>query len=129
MIHVAVGIVLNVAGEILVAERASHKHQGGMWEFPGGKVEPGETTYDALQRELAEEINIQVTKATEWMKFPYEYADKKLLLDTWIVTAFEGEAHGREGQAIRWVAPDQLFTLQIPDANIVIIKKLLEFLD
>ncbi len=62
------------------------------------------------------------------MQFPYEYSDKKLLLDTWIVKAFEGEAHGREGQAIRWVAPTQLLSLNIPDANIVIIQKLLEHL-
>lgn len=128
MIHVAVGIVLNKQQQVLVAERAAHKHQGGMWEFPGGKVEPGESVFDALKRELEEEINIHVTQATEWMKFPYEYSDKKLLLDAWIITEFEGEAHGKEGQAIRWVAPTEISSLKIPDGNILIVEKLLEYL-
>lgn len=128
MIHVAVGIVLNKQGEILLAERAQHKYQGGMWEFPGGKVEEGETVLAALARELQEEINIHIVKAIPLLQYPYQYSDKRLLLDTWLITDYEGEAQGQEGQPILWVTPDQLATMEIPEGNVVIVKTLLEYL-
>ncbi len=108
-------------GEILIAERAAHKHQGGCWEFPGGKVEAGENAFFALQRELKEELDIEIVHAEPWLKIPYQYSDQSVLLDTWIVKEFTGEARGMEGQPIRWVEPLELNQLKFPDANEMLI--------
>lgn len=124
MIHVAVGIIFNDKNEILVAERQKNKHQGGTWEFPGGKIEKNETVFAALTRELHEEIGISVVAAEAWQQFPYEYADKQILLDVWLVKNFLGLAIGKEGQSIRWVSLPDLLHLNIPDANRVIVAEL-----
>ena len=124
MIHVVVGLVFNAQGEILVAERESQKFQGGRWEFPGGKVEANEEPRAALIRELNEEIGIDVIHAEPWEKFQHEYTDRTILLDVWKVRAFNGMAHGKEGQAVKWVSLAALSTLNIPDANREIINKL-----
>lgn len=125
MLHVAVGIIINAKDEILVAQRAAHKHQGGCWEFPGGKVEDGESVFTALQRELKEELDIHILDATPLLKIPYQYPDKTVLLDTWVIKNFKGEARGIEGQPIRWVLRSKLQQLSFPDANRLIIEKLL----
>lgn len=124
MIHVVVGIVVNVQNEILVAERQSQKFQGGRWEFPGGKVEQGETPLQALQRELHEEIDIQVISAEPWQQLQHTFPDKVILLDVWQVTQFEGNPHGKEGQMIQWISIDQLSEINIPDANLPIVKSI-----
>ncbi len=127
MLHVVVGVVINSQGEILISERAKHKHQGGMWEFPGGKVEAEETAFIALQRELKEELDIEVVNAEPLLQIPYHYSDKSILLDTWVVKNFLGEVRGKEQQPIRWVLPSMLTQIKFPDANKLIIKKLLSF--
>ncbi len=124
MIHVVVGLVFNAQGDILVAQREAHKFQGGRWEFPGGKVEPEETAFAALQRELHEEIGIEVVNASAWHQFKHEYPERAILLDVWRVTEFTGTAHSKEGQEVRWVSLQELPTLSIPDANWDIINKL-----
>lgn len=124
MIHVVVGILSNSQNEVLVAKRAQHKFQGGRWEFPGGKVELDETPLIALQRELHEEIGIKVISATPLEQFKHAYPDKIILLDVWRIDTFEGEPHGKEGQSIRWVHPEELNNLEIPDANWEIVRKL-----
>lgn len=124
MIHVVVGLVFNSQGEILVAERELQKFQGGRWEFPGGKVEANENPLDALRRELHEEIGIEVIHADPWEQFQHEYTDRTILLDVWKVRDFKGTAHGKEGQAVKWVSLASLSTLNIPDANREIVDKL-----
>jgi len=115
--HVAVGVIINPAGEILLAQRPDHLHQGGLWEFPGGKLEAGETVLQALARELREEVAITLQQAQPLIRIPYHYPEHSVLLDVWQVVSFEGEPRGQEGQPIRWVTPEQLSDYALPAAN------------
>lgn len=116
-IHVAAAVIVNACGDVLISRRDARAHQGGLWEFPGGKLEADEDVYAALCRELHEELGIEVDAARPLIRIPYRYPDKSVLLDVWRVTAFRGEAHGREGQPVQWVAPEQLPSLEFPAAN------------
>ncbi len=121
LIHVAAAVIRDSRGRILIARRPHDKHQGGLWEFPGGKVEPGEPVADALSRELEEELGIRVTSARPLILIPHHYPDKSVLLDVWDVDDFEGEAHGAEGQPVEWVMPDALDKFEFPAANAPIV--------
>ncbi|MGP9800000.1 8-oxo-dGTP diphosphatase MutT [Rheinheimera sp. NSM] len=123
VIHVAVGVILQ-GQSILLALRSSKQHQGGKWEFPGGKVEMGETVAQALNRELQEEVAIHVTQSSAFMQLEYAYPEKTVLLDIWLVTAFDGEPHGREGQPLRWVDIAELGSIEFPDANQPIVARI-----
>ncbi|MDF2181549.1 Nudix family hydrolase [Neptuniibacter sp. CAU 1671] len=116
-IHVAAAVIKNAQGEILLALRPNDKHQGGLWEFPGGKVEQGETVQEALKRELQEEVGIQVTKCRPLIQISHRYPDKAVLLDVFLVSEFEGQAEGCEGQAICWTTADGLSDFSFPAAN------------
>lgn len=111
----------NARGEILVAKRASDAHQGGLWEFPGGKLEPGEAVPAGLTRELAEEIGITVDAARPLIRVRHDYDDRRVLLDVWRITAWHGAVHGREGQELAWTAPDDLVGLPMPAADVPIV--------
>ncbi|MBN57039.1 8-oxo-dGTP diphosphatase MutT [Thalassolituus sp. UBA3500] len=120
-VHVAVAVAV-VNEDILIARRPDDKHQGGLWEFPGGKVEPGETTAEALVRELDEEVALPV--ATEHMsplmEIPFNYPDKSVLLEVlWVDVPMNNAllAHGAEGQEVRWVHYSKLADFQFPEAN------------
>ncbi|GAA0680803.1 Nudix family hydrolase [Marinobacterium maritimum] len=121
LIHVAAAVIRDRRGCILIARRPDDKHQGGLWEFPGGKVEPGEPVADALARELHEELGIRVTSARPLILIPHHYPDKSVLLDVWEVDGFDGEAHGAEGQPVCWVAPEELDDYTFPAANTPIV--------
>lgn len=120
-VHVAVAVIENARGEFLLARRPEHVHQGGLWEFPGGKVEPGEDIRVALDRELHEELGITAQHARPLLRVRHDYSDKSVLLDVWRVTAIHGTPHGREGQPLVWVAPGALRTYQFPEANAPIV--------
>lgn len=117
LIHVAAAVIRDRRGHILIARRPDDKHQGGLWEFPGGKVEPGEPVADALARELHEELGIRVTSARPLILIPHHYPDKSVLLDVWEVDGFDGEAHGAEGQPVEWVTSEALDDYAFPAAN------------
>lgn len=117
LIHVAAAVVTRKDGRILIARRPAHAHQGGLWEFPGGKVEAGETARRALVRELAEELAITVTACRPQLRVHHAYADRSVLLDVWRVTGWHGEVRGREGQAVAWVSPAELPDHAFPAAN------------
>ncbi len=119
--QVAVGVVIDNQGRILVAKRPKTVHQGGRWEFPGGKMKPTETPEQALIRELQEEIGITPTASTPWMQIHHAYDDKTVLLHVWQVTAWAGRARGREGQPIAWHRPSALNRLEFPAANASIV--------
>lgn len=121
---VAVGVIENAAGEIFVCRRGESQHQAFKWEFPGGKVEAGETVPQALARELEEEIGIRVTVCEPLMRIEHDYGDKQVTLDIRRVTAFTGEPHGREGQPSRWVPVGELHSYDFPAANSPIVEKL-----
>ena len=123
-VHVAVGVVLNRDRQVLIARRHQSQHQGGLWEFPGGKVGTGETVQDALKRELLEEVNLTVRECARLLSIPHDYGDKKVLLDVWIVNIYSGEATGREGQPVKWVSMSELDDHDFPDANQAIISAL-----
>lgn len=120
-IHVAAAVLRNGAGEVLVTRRARDAHQGGLWEFPGGKLEPGESAREALARELDEELGIVPSDARPLIRVAYDYADRRVLLDVWEVERWRGRPGGREGQALRWVAPDVLRELELPAADVPIV--------
>jgi 8-oxo-dGTP diphosphatase len=116
-LHVAVGVVRDEAGRILIARRPAHTHQGDLWEFPGGKVEPGETAEQAVRRELKEELDLEVVEATPLIRIHHDYPDRRVLLDVWRVERFDGTPQGLQGQPIRWVGPDELPNYEFPAAN------------
>lgn len=117
IVHVAVGVIVGKDGTILIAKRPDKTHQGGLWEFPGGKVEQGETLFDALQRELREELAIDIISTEPLIKIRHDYGDKIVLLDVHKVTKFSGVPKGNEGQPIVWVAPKNLHQYEFPAAN------------
>jgi len=117
VVHVAVGVIVGEDGTILIAKRPDQSHQGGLWEFPGGKVEQGETLFSALQRELREELAIDIITTEPLIKIRHDYGDKIVLLDVHKVTGFSGVPKGNEGQPINWVAPENLHRYEFPAAN------------
>ncbi len=126
-VHVAVGLVVR-DGQVLIAKRQDHQHQGGLWEFPGGKVEAGETTPEALVREFQEEVDLILDpeQMTPLMELPFDYGDKTVLLDTWVCHHSEGTARGCEGQLVQWVAIEELDGYSFPEANSELIARFRE---
>jgi 8-oxo-dGTP diphosphatase len=114
----------NARGEILVSRRSEHVHQGGLWEFPGGKVEAGEAPRAALERELHEELGVRLQAARPLIRVHHDYADLHVLLDVWRVTDWSGRIHGREGQSVRWLAADALAELPMPAADVPVVTAL-----
>jgi 8-oxo-dGTP diphosphatase len=121
VVQVAAAAIFDDEGRVLISQRADDAHQGGLWEFPGGKLEAGESVSEALARELHEELGIELQRARPLIRVRYDYPDKSVLLDVWRVDAFSGEAHGREGQAFKWVWPSELSNYDFPAANLPII--------
>lgn len=131
VVHVAVAVIerfssainarsiLPADREILISKRAEHVHQGGFWEFPGGKVENTEQVIAALSRELFEELDIKVSPEhiSSLIKIEHDYGDKHVLLDVYTVHEFQGVAIGKEGQPIKWVKEKDLLNYTFPDAN------------
>lgn len=123
-LHVAVGVILDDRQRVLVARRAAHRHQGGRWEFPGGKVEPGETVVQALCRELEEELAITPTRTSPMMRIEHDYPDRRVDLDVHRVSAWRGEPRGLEGQPLAWLKASELARRPFPQANLPIIRRL-----
>lgn len=128
-VHVAVGVVLDEAGRVLITRRASNSHQGGLWEFPGGKVEEGEPLLEALARELEEELGIEIGRSSPLLEIRHDYGDKLVLLDVHVVWEFGGVARGLEDQPLQWIVPAQLKQYDFPAANEPIIAALIGLLD
>ena len=121
LIHVVAAVIYDNEA-IVVAKRPDHVHQGGLWEFPGGKLETGESSDHALIRELDEELGITPIQYEPLIKVPYHYLQKSVLLDVWTVSKWSGELYGREGQQIQWVSPTELSSLKFPEANHPVIR-------
>ncbi len=122
--HVAVACVINAERKVLVARRPKGVHLEGLWEFPGGKLEEGEPVFTALQRELIEEIGIQIQSARQLIKIIHDYPEKTVKLDTWLVSEWTGKAMGLEGQEIKWLDQKVLQEYQFPAADLPIITAL-----
>ena len=102
VIDVVVGVLRNASGEYLFTQRPVGKPMAGYWEFPGGKVERGESHQQALVRELQEELGITITNGDAWRSIEHVYPHAHVLLHFIIVTEWEGTPHGREAQSLRW---------------------------
>ena len=124
-VHVAVAVIVR-DGRVLIARRPDHVHQGGLLEFPGGKVEPGETVQAALVREIAEETGLHVPAGSlePVIGIRHDYGDKRVFLDVWETSSAGGEARGCEGQPVEWLTPEQLRDEDFPAANRPIIRAL-----
>ncbi len=123
-IEVAVAVMLSEEQKVLTSWRQPHQHQGGLWEFPGGKREAEETMLEALKREVHEELGVRVEQAEPFVRIDHDYGDKQVSLDVWLVSRFSGEPSGKEGQPLRWQAVKDLQAEDFLAANLAIIEAL-----
>lgn len=116
-IHVVAGVLSDADGRVLIAQRPSGSHLAGAWEFPGGKVHPGESTELALRRELHEELGIEVDRVVPLITLTHDYPDRTVLLEFSRVVAWRGEPRGMEGQELRWEMPERLLAAGLLPAD------------
>jgi 8-oxo-dGTP diphosphatase len=124
-IPVAVGIARDMMGQFLVGQRPACKVYPGKWEFPGGKLEPGESVLKALVREFREELGLEIIRAEPAFVVRHRYPDRSVELNIWRVINCRGKATGREGQVVRWVGPRELSGLDFLEGNQAIVEKVI----
>ncbi|MGO1297055.1 MAG: 8-oxo-dGTP diphosphatase MutT [Vibrio sp.] len=125
--HIVAGIIFDgECRKVYITKRPDDRHKGGYWEFPGGKVEAGETIEQAMSRELFEEIGITVTAQAVYQHLAFDYPDKSLVFDFMTVTEFSGQPFGKEGQTGGWVAVADLPQYRFPEANVPILEKIVK---
>lgn len=124
VVEVAVGVLIDADQRLLITRRPDHVHQGGLWEFPGGKVDAGESVDEALTRELREELGITVDGIGHLIDIEHDYGDKQVILRVRRVRQWAGEPYGAEGQPMAWVAANALDGYAFPEANRSIIAAL-----
>jgi len=117
IVKVAVALIVNHKNEILISFRADDVHQGGLWEFPGGKFEKTELALDALKREMHEELNIEINSARLFKTIRYQYSDKTVELNIFRVESYTGIPVGAENQPIKWQPVKELNADEFPAAN------------
>lgn len=127
-IQVVAGIIVkNTAGnerQVLLAKRNAKQHQGGLWEFPGGKVDTNEDHFSALQRELQEELGITIQNSQFFQEIKFDYSDKQVALNFYLISEYTGNEHGAEGQPLEWVRLSELKNYSFPEANQAIVDRL-----
>lgn len=123
-LRVVCAVIRHEDGRILIARRLPHQPLGGLWEFPGGKLEPGESEREALARELEEEVGLTPTQAEHWMDVRHHYPEREVVLHVWRVTNWTGVPEGRLGQPLEWLAPRALKERDFPAANLPIVNAL-----
>ena len=121
---VAAGILCDSKGRILIAERLGGGPFQGLWEFPGGKIVAGETATQALSRELAEELGIEVTACSSFMSLRHEYDDRIVAIEFFIVSEWNSDPVGREGQELRWVPAESLDAEELLPADVPVVEAL-----
>jgi len=122
--EVAAAVLTQPDGRVLLARRPAGKAYAGYWEFPGGKVEPGESLDAALARELHEELGIVVTRACRWITRVFEYPHATVRLNFFRVFEWQGTPHPHEGQVFSWQLPDAVEVTPLLPANFPIVKAL-----
>ncbi len=123
-LEVAAGILCDARGRILIAERLGDGPFHGLWEFPGGKIAPGETSPEALSRELAEELGIEITACSSFMNLRHEYDDRVVTIEFFIVSDWNSNPVGREGQELRWVPAEALDAAELLPADMPVVAAL-----
>lgn len=116
-IHVVAGVLRDTRGRILLARRTEGRDLAGAWEFPGGKVESGESPMQALKRELHEELGIDIGVAEALISVPQRYANKSIVLDVYTIQSYTGKPKGREKQALAWSPLEKLASYPMPPAD------------
>jgi mutator protein MutT len=124
MIHVVAGAVVRADGQVLIAQRPPGKHLAGGWEFPGGKLEPGEGRAAGLERELGEELGIVIRDPRPLMRVNHTYPYGEVCIDMWVVTRYSGEPKGLDGQALRWCHREELESADLLPADRPIVRAL-----
>jgi 8-oxo-dGTP diphosphatase len=122
--EVVAAVIVRADGRVLLASRPPGRAYAGYWEFPGGKVEPGETLASALARELAEELGIVVGSAARWITRVFTYPHATVRLNFFRVLSWQGEPHAREGQDLVWQAPDAVTVAPLLPANFPVLRAL-----
>jgi len=117
VVHVVAAAVIDAADRVLIAQRPSGTHLAGGWEFPGGKLEPGEERAAGLARELKEELGIGIAAPRPLMRVQHAYPSRVVLLDMWVVKRYTGEPKGLDGQALRWCAHEDLAAADLLPAD------------
>lgn len=123
-VHVIAGALSDAEGRVLIAQRPRGRHMAGRWEFPGGKLDAGEDAYAGLKRELAEELGVVVREARPLIRLRHDYPDRRVLLDVWQVTAYDGEPRALDAQALVWARPDELPKHDLLEADRAIVTAL-----
>lgn len=117
VIHVVAAAVIDADERVLIAQRPAGKHLAGGWEFPGGKLEAGETRLEGLARELLEEIGIAIREPRPLIRVRHTYPYGEVLLDIWVVRCYGGQPKGLDGQQLRWCTHDELATADLLPAD------------
>ena len=125
-VHVVAGVIRDARGRILLARRTEGRDLAGLWEFPGGKIEPGETAEHALVRELREELGIDACVGGRLIDVRMPYPDKQLRLDVYEIRSYTGTPSGMEGQALAWAPPHKLADYPMPPADAPVVEALLQ---
>ena len=123
-LRVAAGILFDGRGRVLIAERVGGGPFQGMWEFPGGKIGDGESPEQALARELAEELGIEMGAVEHFMHLEHDYPDRSVSIHFFLVSGWRNNPAGLEGQALRWVPPASLGDHQLLPADVPVIEAL-----
>lgn len=116
-LEVVAGALFDSAGRVLIAQRPPGRHLAGRWEFPGGKIDPGESEAQALARELAEELGVTLRRSEKLVSLEHAYPDRVVELHLHVVPEWEGSVSGLDGQALRWVPLAELGHADILEAD------------
>ncbi len=127
---VSAAALIDADGRILLTQRPEGKHMGGMWEFPGGKVEAGESADDALRREMMEELGVDLCESClqPFTFVTHDYDDFSLLLLLYIARRWEGIPQSKEGQAMKWVYAHEMKSLPMPPADVPLVAMLRDYM-
>ena len=123
-IRVVAGALFDPRGRVLIAQRPAGKHMAGRWEFPGGKIDAGESELDALRRELLEELGVRLEGAERMLELSHDYPERRVQLCMWRVTAYSGNPRTLDGQALKWVDPADLEREDLLEADRPIVRAL-----
>lgn len=118
------GIFRDADGRVLIAERLGDASFAGLWEFPGGKIDSGETRDDALRRELKEELGIEIVSFEHFKNIEHDYPDRRVSIDFFLVSHWLGSPAGLQGQGLRWIPIDQLEEKSLLPADVPVVRAL-----